>query len=328
MGYAQGHRSRELTVKARVTVVLLALVVMSGVVAARVTFTPRTARMQTAGRSAPVLRRQHRRYLGMVTTNLAASDKAAGLRANLTVRYLAWGSPLGTELLAGNALLGAETLIELLPRTKSGRVVSVQSIAAGRQDGYLRTVARDIQLSGDDVMISFAPEANGGWYPWGIARRRWLAKAYRAAWRRVYDVITAGVPGRVSWLWQVAVSYHGSAPLPLLWPGSRYVNITGVDGYYEVPDSTFGSVFGSSLKAVSFTKKPVLLSETAVGPATQRQAADITDLFAALAFHRLLGLVWFDISQHAGVHHQDWRFQDSGPALAAFRLAARKWLDG
>jgi len=32
--------------------------------------------------------------------------------------------------------------------------------------------------------------------------------------------------------------------------------------------------------------------------------------------------VWFDIAQHQGIYHQDWRIEDSRAAAAAFRLGA------
>jgi hypothetical protein len=36
----------------------------------------------------------------------------------------------------------------------------------------------------------------------------------------------------------------------------------------------------------------------------------------------LLGLVWFDKDQNAGIYHQDWRLEDNGTAAASFSLGA------
>ena len=68
-----------------------------------------------------------------------------------------------------------------------------------------------------------------------------------------------------------------------------------------------------------FTHKPVLLSETAVGPAAG-QFAKIDNLFAGMRQYNTLGLVWFDEAQHDGIDHQDWRIEDNSAAEAAFRL--------
>jgi hypothetical protein len=69
----------------------------------------------------------------------------------------------------------------------------------------------------------------------------------------------------------------------------------------------------------TFTAKPVLLSETAVGPKAG-QFAKIGNLFAGMRRYQTLGLVWFDIRQDDGVLHQDWRIEDSQAAEAALKL--------
>ena len=107
------------------------------------------------------------------------------------------------------------------------------------------------------------------------------------------------------------------------WPGAKYVTWVGIDGYYYRRSDTFASVFGQTIAQVrEFTKKPVLLSETAVGPRAG-QVAKINDLFTGMRRYTTLGLVWFDITQHQGIYHQDWRIEDSPEAEAAFRQGVR-----
>ena len=68
------------------------------------------------------------------------------------------------------------------------------------------------------------------------------------------------------------------------------------------------------------TSRPILLSETAVGPSADRLGS-ITNLFNGLAEYKALGLVWFDYKNDNGVYHQDWRIEGSNPpAINAFRL--------
>ena len=54
-------------------------------------------------------------------------------------------------------------------------------------------------------------------------------------------------------------------------------------------------------------------------PASPRRSSD---LFAGMRQYQTLGLVWFDIAQHQGIYHQDWRIEDSRAATAAFRRSA------
>ena len=102
----------------------------------------------------------------------------------------------------------------------------------------------------------------------------------------------------------------------------QYVTWVGIDGYYYRPSDTFTSVFGKTITQVrAFTGKPVLLSETAVGPKAG-QSAKIGDLFNGMRQYGTLGLVWFDIAQNDGIYHQDWHIEDSPAAVTAFRRGA------
>ena len=113
-----------------------------------------------------------------------------------------------------------------------------------------------------------------------------------------------------------------TGPIHSWWPGAAYVTWVGIDGYYYRSSDTFASVFGKTIaQARVLTHKPVLLSETAVGPAAG-QAAKIGNLFAGMRQYQTLGLVWFDIAQNDGVYHQDWRIENSREAQAAFRRGA------
>jgi hypothetical protein len=73
---------------------------------------------------------------------------------------------------------------------------------------------------------------------------------------------------------------------------------------------------------VTHTSKPVLLSETAVGPDAD-QFVKIQDLFHGMSTYKTLGLIWFDKDQHDGTYHQDWRIEDNPVAEASFQLGVR-----
>ena len=74
-------------------------------------------------------------------------------------------------------------------------------------------------------MVSFGPEANGGWYTWGRQPVN-----YVKAFRYVHGKLGTG---GITWLWQVS-SITTADPTPY-WPGSAYVDWAGLDGYYYVP---------------------------------------------------------------------------------------------
>ena len=195
--------------------------------------------------------------------------------------------------------------------------ISMAAIAAGKYDAYLRSYAAAVRTYGYHIILSFAPEAIGRWYSWGWTHA--APSAWKAAWRHVVTVFRRAGAANVTWLWTIDRIGGRQAPLSDYWPGARYVNWIGIDGYYERPADTFTSVFGSTLRAIrKLTSDPVLLSETAVGPAAG-QSAKIPQLFAGVRRYHLMGLVWFDKAQHHGIYHQDWRLDGNPAGLAAFR---------
>jgi len=159
---------------------------------------------------------------------------------------------------------------------------------------------------------------NGPWYPWGYGHVP--ASTFVAAWRHIVSLFRGQGADNVTWLWTVNQDRSGTGPVASWWPGADYVTWVGIDGYYFRPSDTFAGVFGRTIDQVrAFTDKPVLLSETAVGP-DAGQFAKIGDLFAGMHKYKTLGLVWFDKTQDEGIYHQDWRIEDSQSAEAALRL--------
>jgi mannan endo-1,4-beta-mannosidase len=158
---------------------------------------------------------------------------------------------------------------------------------------------------------------NAPWYPWGY--KRLPPKTFIAAWRHIVTLFRRQGAENVTWLWTINQDRSGTGPVAAWWPGSSYVTWVGIDGYYFRPSDTFTSVFGRTIDQVrAFTAKPVLLSETAVGPKAG-QFVKITNLFEGMQQYGTLGLVWFDKAQDSGIYHQDWRIEGSTTAEAAFR---------
>ena len=148
------------------------------------------------------------------------------------------------------------------------------------------------------------------------------ASMFVAAWRHIVRLFRDQGADNVTWLWTLQADEKGTGPIASWWPGAQYVTWVGIDGYYYRPSDTFFSIFGMTIAQLrAFTTKPVLLSETAVGP-DAGQSAKILNLFDGMHQYDTLGLVWFDIGQENGIYHQDWHIEDSLAAETTFRHAA------
>src|ERR1700735_3563506 len=262
-------------------------------------------------------------YLGVYETGppgdyqpVADFATAAGRQPNLVGYYSGWSEPFAAPFAAKVRAHGAVTIVQVDPT-----YASIPAIAAGDYDGYLRSFADSVRKFGHAVVIGFGHEMNARWYLWGDGDVP--APKFVAAWRHIVSLFRGQGADNVTWMWTVNADQPGTGPIKAWWPGAGYVTWVGIDGYYYRHSDTFATVFGQTIAQVrAFTDKPVLLSETAVGPRAG-QPVKIQDLFEGMHSYQTLGLVWFDIAQHDGTYHQNWRIEDSPAAQAAFRLGVR-----
>jgi len=237
---------------------------------------------------------------------------------NIALYYSGWGEGFQTAFARRAADHGAVPLVQIEPGS-----TSLAAITAGAYDNYLKTYANAVASygaqTGHGVIIGFAHEPNGKWYPWGLGH---VAPAvWVAAWRHIVTVFRQQGADDVTWLWTVnIIDAHGgiAAPGPW-WPGGKYVTWVGIDGYYYKASWRFAPLFGPTIKAVrALTRDPLLISETAAAPAAG-QPAKIADLFAGARAYGLLGFVWFDADRI-----RDWRI-DTPASVAAYRRGAKRY---
>ncbi len=246
-------------------------------------------------------------------TPIAGFANAVGRQPNLAGYFSGWVEPFNMSFAETLRQHGVIPFIQIDPTD-----ASISAIAAGTYDGYLQQYAESVRDFGHSVVIGFGHEMNARWYSWGYGH---VAPAtFIAAWRHLVTVFHQQGADNVTWLWTVEAEGPGIGPVRDWWPGAQYVTWVGIDNFYYRPSQSFATVFGRTINLVRSFNKPVLLSETAVGPQAG-QFAKIQDLFSGMAAAKTLGLVWFDIAQHGGSYHQDWRIEDSPLAEPSFRLA-------
>jgi mannan endo-1,4-beta-mannosidase len=247
---------------------------------------------------------------------VASFARTVNRQPNLVGYYSGWTQPFDMASARMLQAHGAVPFVQIDPTA-----TSIKGIANGTYDDYLRSYADSVRNFRHAVVIGFGHEMNASWYPWGY--KRVPAATFVGAWRHIVMLFREEGAQNVTWLWTLQAVEPGTGPIASWWPGAQYVTWVGIDGFYYRPSDTFGSVFGKTITQVrTFTSKPVLLSEIAVGPAAG-QFAKIQDLFHGMAKYKTLGLVWFDKTQHGSIFHQDWRLADSVQAPPSFRLGVR-----
>jgi mannan endo-1,4-beta-mannosidase len=249
-----------------------------------------------------------------ITSHVKEFRRATGARIQTVEYYNPFTSPFQRWEAEQAVAVGALPLIQLNPRN-----VSLAQIAAGRYDQQIRRYADAVRSFRCRVVISFGHEMNGWWYTWGLPTT--TPATFIAAWRHIHQVFAGENVRNVLWSWDPSHLYQryqtkSASPASEWYPGDRYVNWIGIDGYLR-QDQTFGEIFAHQLRNIrGITSKPVYLAETGVA-GSPSQSWQIAQLFAALRKYNLTGLVWFDLNRK-----QPWRLEGRPAALAAYRRAA------
>jgi hypothetical protein len=286
------------------------------------------ARLTPPGKTSPAvvhasLPKDPTSYLGVYVNGappgyqpVADFTQVVGKQPNLVGYFSGWAEPFALTFAQQIRQHGVIPFVQIDPT-----YASVSAIADGSYDTYLRKYADSVRSFGHSVVIGFGHEMNAPWYSWGYTHL--APQTFIAAWRHIVTLFRSQGAENVTWLWTINTDRSNTGPIQDWWPGASYVSWVGIDGYYYGPADTFDRVFAPTINQVrGFTKAPVLLSETAVGPAAGSPLIKINNLFQGIASSQALGLVWFDKnqSQQGGPYRQDWRIEHSPQAKVAFEL--------
>lgn len=196
----------------------------------------------------------------------------------------------------------------------------LRAIAAGRYDGYIRRAARVAKAWGHPILLRFAHEMNGTWYPWSVDRPGNSPAIYKRVWRHLVRLFRSEGADNVEWVWAVNVD-NGSHSFTGDYPGDRWVDWVGLDGFNWASHgewNSFTEIFGDSYDELRrLTDRPILITETASNQSGGDKAAWTKSALESEipAFPAIRAVIWFD-EPFNGV---DARVNSSPDALKAFR---------
>jgi mannan endo-1,4-beta-mannosidase len=265
-------------------------------------------------------------------------SREVGRRPVVVSLYPKWsGPPFEAAKLGPIWSGGAVPLVTWEPWDSSQRGIPLRDIAAGRYDRYIRASAREAAAWGHPILLRFAHEMNGDWYPWGRHDGN-TPQLYVRVWRHLVGLFREAGAGNVEWVWTPNVDEVAGAliSLPLIgggpthpfpfeqyFPGDAWVDWIGLDGFNWGKAGewqSFTEVFGSSYDTVTrLSSRPVIVTETASNERLGDKAAWITSAYGREIprFPRIRAVVWFD-EAFSGVSAP----VDSSPeALEALRAA-------
>ena len=203
--------------------------------------------------------------------------------------------------------------------------VKFDDIVSGRYDAMLNARAVAAASLPGQFFLDFAAEMNeeegwGGHDP----------VLYIAAWRHVHDIFVERGATNVVWVWAPNnTDSDGGPPALDYYPGSEYVDWTGIDGYnWGTSDpkfdwESFGEVFGPLYDKLRILGKPVIIGETASDEVGGSKPDWIDSIVPELQmrFTQVRAVVWFDVDKE-----RRWQVDSTAQSLSAFQsLAANQY---
>ncbi len=192
---------------------------------------------------------------GAITSSISAMERLAEKNLAWVQYENDWSKTTEFPWVVVQSIASSNRLpyIRILPRSRPEQnlgqdpVYSMDNFLAGYFDDTLRDWARMAKASNTKLVVEFAPEVNGSWYPWNGA---WNGGAetggygdpkladgperFRDVYRRVIDIFRQAGNDKITWIFHV-----DSQPQPKeawnamanYFPGDDYIDWIGVSAF-------------------------------------------------------------------------------------------------
>lgn len=199
--------------------------------------------------------------------------------------------------------------------------VKFTDIVNGIYDSQIKLQADEAKALGKQFFLDFAAEMNEE-EGWGDHN----PDLYVRTFRHIHDIFVQRGATNVVWVWcPNNVDSQGEATAMLYYPGDKYVDWVGADGYnWGTSDNdheweTFDHVFNDIYTKISATGKPVMIGEMGSDEIGGDKAKWISQVIPTLKdkFPAIKAVVWFDVDKE-----RHWQINSSTKALEAYRAMA------
>jgi beta-mannanase len=214
-----------------------------------------------------------------------------------------------------------------IPSTRTEPNFQLSDVIAGTYDSYIRKFAEAAKAWGHPFFLRFNWEMNGGWFPWSEGVNGNKSGEFVTAWRHVHDIFTSVGATNATWVWCPNVDFQNDfQDLSSIYPGDKYVDWTGLDGYNwgtnpAKPDRwrSFDELYSSTYHEIVDTvapSKPLMISEIGSSEFGGSKASWIKDALAKIptSYPKIRGVLWFEQSDDG----MDWPIETSSSATSAF----------
>jgi hypothetical protein len=198
----------------------------------------------------------------------------------------------------------------------------LSNIIDGKFDSYIWGWARSLAAWKHPVLLRFAQEMDGNWFPWDDYANGNHPGQFAQAWIHVHDIFQRAGANNVKWVWSPAF-----ARSTVQFPGTAYVNVLGTTcqnggrPLFARGWKSFAQGCGQAIDRLHALEPslPIQLAETGTAEQGGSKAQWIRDMWSYLAARPYVtSMIWFDL-----VKETNWRIDSSPSAEHAFAAGAR-----
>jgi hypothetical protein len=258
-------------------------------------------------------------------TALERVEEQIGRAFDIDHQYYKWNANLPTPHQLWDVRHGRIPFVNWNARRSDGSVVRWSSIADGSQDAWIRDRADAFRAFGRPIYLAFHHEPENDLSAFGTPAE------YAAAFRRVVRVFRSRNVDNVAFVWTMmswTFDEHSGRNPEAYYPGDRYVDVVGSDGYNWYPGrrsarwASFEDVFEPTNDFARAHDKPVIAVEYGVqeDPSVPgRKAEWFADALATVAdWPRFKAVIYFDETTSGF----EWVTDSSSSSMSAYAALA------
>jgi hypothetical protein len=209
----------------------------------------------------------------------------------------------------------------------SKEAIDIDFMLAGGYDDHIREFAGRLKAFNKEILLRFAHEMNGNWYPWSGSIIG--SQKYREMYRHVKDIFDDMGTTNVRWIFSVNwedLPAIGANDISNYYPGDGYVDYVGLDGYNWGTSQewskwmSFYEIFAKVYERCVYEfGKPVIITEFSSAAEGGDKARWIKEAMGNIKeWRQVKGFVVFNIEKEV-----DWRFSISEREGKEFRESLR-----
>jgi hypothetical protein len=207
-------------------------------------------------------------------------------------------------------------------------------------DAYLRTFADQVNDFGGRVLIRFAHEFDGSWYPWGIGKPGNSITEFKGAWKKIWRIFrdpTHGHARRARFIWSPQGS-KGATWMQRAFPGKTYVDYIGFTafnwaGYKRLEWRSMANVVARRIRLFGdLPRKPFIVAETGTHYRPGSKGTWLKDGYQAVykRWPRIVAISYFNVDMRQTgdpEHPETWALNrpTDGSPMRAYRWLLRQW---